>query len=319
VNIRLFCQNHHMQLRRRNAPKVRLYHAWTTEYSWMYIYQSILEYSIICGCTKTSPSYVLRFKPRQLEWLALSNQDLVCTSILLVWQWLVFVCSIHFPGCVLMFSFTQVHWHDQGTWGKKLKLKGLMKAHPRELSWEHHHQLYYACRQCFILGNTVGSGGSSAEAVWTKIYGEVEGHTLSTDCMYWTGHGKHMAWAFLNSLRGGRNGILVGYHRICLHTDDQVCLILQNPLIQPAIALYGDFAISEELQQGLAEIIARETDVLVMVCMCVHRYLSSVVSQKSAYVQCTVHLHQGSGRSFEIHPWKSAHICGLIMNLCIIS
>jgi len=52
-----------------------------------------------------------------------------------------------------------------------------------------------------------------------------------------------------------------------LHTDDQVCLILQNPLIQPAIALYGDFAISEELQQGLAEILARETDVLVMVCM----------------------------------------------------
>ena len=33
-------------------------------------------------------------------------------------------------------------------------------------------------------------------------------HTLSTDCMYWTGRGYHTSWAFLNSLRGGRNGIL---------------------------------------------------------------------------------------------------------------
>ena len=59
-------------------------------------YQSMHEYSTICGCTKTSPSYALHFKLRQLEWLALSNQDLVCTSILLVWQWLVYVCSIDF-------------------------------------------------------------------------------------------------------------------------------------------------------------------------------------------------------------------------------
>ena len=32
--------------------------------------------------------------------------------------------------------------------------------------------------------NTVGSGDSSAEAALTKIQCEVDGYTLSTDCMY---------------------------------------------------------------------------------------------------------------------------------------
>jgi len=37
-----------------------------------------------------------------------------------------------------------------------------------------------------------------------------------------------------------------------------------NTLLQPAIGLYGDFAISEELQKGLADIIAKDSEIFVM-------------------------------------------------------
>jgi len=55
-----------------------------------------------------------------------------------------------------------------------------------------------------------------------------------------------------------------------------VCFISQNTLLQPAIGLYGDFAISEELQKGLADIIAKDSEIFVMVCMtlCIFMYLS---------------------------------------------
>jgi len=43
-----------------------------------------------------------------------------------------------------------------------------MKAHPHELGWEHHHQLYYV-DSASLRENTFGSGGSSAEAALTKI------------------------------------------------------------------------------------------------------------------------------------------------------
>lgn len=64
------------------------------------------------------------------------------------------------------------------------------------------------------------------------------------------------------------------HYRLCLHTAWwHVCFTSQNTLLQPAIGLYGDFAISEELQKGLADIIAKDSEIFVMVCMTLYIFI----------------------------------------------